>query len=323
MKYEIEMAPLEGVTTSQFRQAQRRHFAPPLKYYTPFISPTSDHLFTPREMREISPVVNEGLNVIPQLIGHNAEDFLWAAGELKAMGYGTVNLNLGCPSGTVTKKKKGAGLLGDIPMLRDFLDRIFYDSPIKISIKTRVGRTDIAEAQALAELFAEYPVSELIVHPRLEKDFYSGEVSHAAFEIFRSANPGNICYNGDLFNREKVKEFTLRNPGISAVMCGRGFISNPKLAGELAGEPPLTNHEFEEFYGDLFDVTVKRLSGEKQILLHMKEYWAYWRTVFDDPEMRLKKVFKSKSLPEYKSAVSGVFAFCGFSDPAGFIPNGK
>lgn len=319
MDISIEMAPLEGVTTSFFRQTMRRHFTMPERCYTPFISPTQDRCFTAREMKEISPENNEGICVIPQLIGHNAEDFLWAANELKAMGYGEVNLNLGCPSGTVTKKKKGAGLLGDIPMLTDFLDRIFDGTPLPVSIKTRVGRTDHSEAYALAELFSRYPAAELIVHPRIEKDFYKGAVSMECFEVFRSKNPDNICFNGDIFNRSRAEEFACAYPDVKKIMCGRGMIANPKLAGELKGEAPLTKTELHDFYEDLFETTVSRLSGEKQIMLHMKEYWAYWGGVFTDPGAYLKKVFKSKTLPEYISAVSNLFSACEVSDPAGFV----
>lgn len=314
----IEMAPLEGSTTSYFRRVQSRHFTAPSRYYTPFIAPTQHHCFTPREKREILPENNEGLSVVPQLIGHNAEDFLWAAGELKVMGYGTVNLNLGCPSATVTKKKKGAGLLGDIPLLKDFLDRIFSESPVAISIKTRIGRTDYSEAEPLAELFSNYPVEELIVHPRLERDFYKGPVSQESFELFRRHNPENICYNGNLFNRNDVLDFGEKNGSVSSVMCGRGFVSNPKLAGEILGEPPLTKQEFISFYEDFYETTAERLGGENQLLLHMKEYWSYWDKIFEYSENPFRRLYKSKTKGELEAAVSSVFSSCDIKNPAGF-----
>ncbi len=318
MNLKIEMAPLEGVTTAQFRRVQSRHFTPPEKSYTPFISPTQNHIFTARELGEILPEVNEGLNVVPQLIGHNAEDFLWAANELKEMGYKTVNLNLGCPSGTVTKKKKGAGLLSETELLTDFLNRIFFSSPVEISIKTRVGRRDYSEARELAALFSRYPVSELIVHARLEKDFYTGPVSMQAFKEFTAAFPGNICYNGDIFNRENAAEFEKNNPSVGCIMCGRGFAANPKLAGEINGEPPLTKQELKDFYDDFFAVTVGRLHSEKQILHHLKEYWTFWGRLFPDSSRQMKKLFKAGTVAEYSAAVQSVFSACEIIDPAGF-----
>lgn len=314
----IEMAPLEGSTTSFFRRVQSKHFTVADKYFTPFISPTQNHSFTNRELREILPEINEGLNVVPQLIGHNGDDFLWAANELKEMGYKEVNLNLGCPSATVTKKKKGAGLLGDIPMLTDFLDRIFDSSPLPISIKTRVGRKDLQEAENLAEIFSHYPVAEMIVHPRLEKDFYKGNVSMEAFEIFKEFFGEKISFNGNLFNREDVKNFEANHGAVNTIMCGRGFVCNPKLAGEIKGEEPLTKDEFCAFYEDFYAVTIERLNTETQLLLHMKEYWAYWNRIFVDGEKITKKIFKAKTRLEYNRAVMDVFNNGNIKPLAGF-----
>ena len=97
-------APLEGVTGSEFRRAHHQFFPGVDAYYMPFLSPTQDHVFTQRERRNVLPEYNQGFRAVPQLLTKNAEDFLWCAGELSAMGYGEVNLNLGCPSGTVVAK---------------------------------------------------------------------------------------------------------------------------------------------------------------------------------------------------------------------------
>ena len=77
------------------------------------------------------------------------------------MGYGEVNLNLGCPSGTVTAKGKGAGFLGDLPRLERFLDEIFARSPLPISIKTRMGVSDPEEFGPILALYNRSPVKEL------------------------------------------------------------------------------------------------------------------------------------------------------------------
>lgn len=318
MNIKLELAPLEGATTSFFRQAQCRHFTAPAKSYTPFISPTQNHRFTSRELGELSPKANEGLNVIPQLIGHNADDFLWAANELKAMGYGEVNLNLGCPSGTVTKKKKGAGLLGDLELLQSFLDHIFEKSPVSISIKTRAGRTDYGETEAIAQLFARYPIAGLIVHPRLERDFYTGPVNYESFEVYKKHCRCDICYNGDLFSRDDIQHFTEAHPDVPAVMCGRGFVANPKLAGEANGEAPLSADEFAAFYEDFFAVTLGRLNCEKQILHHIKEYWLYWGKIFEGADPHLKKLFKAKTTAELSTAAQAIITHCPLKDPAGY-----
>ena len=61
-------------------------------------------MLTERVRRDILPEYNRDTPVLPQILTKSVPDFLWAAGELAAMGYEEVNLNLGCPSGTVTAK---------------------------------------------------------------------------------------------------------------------------------------------------------------------------------------------------------------------------
>ena len=157
-----ECAPMEGVTGDLFRQAQARHFDRADRYYTPFLSATETRTLAAREMRELEPSHNAGLNVIPQLMGHDPDDFNWMAGAIRDLGYTEVNLNLGCPSATVTAKKKGAGLLGERALLERMLDGIFAGSPLPVSIKTRLGCESAEEFPALVELYNRYPVKELI-----------------------------------------------------------------------------------------------------------------------------------------------------------------
>ena len=163
-------APMEGVTGDLFRQAQRQTFPAADSYYTPFLSPTANRTFSPRELREIEPAHNAGIHVVPQLMGHCAEDFLWMAGRLADMGYDEVNFNLGCPSNTVTAKKKGAGLLTEPDLLRRFFDAVFAACPLPVSVKTRLGKATAETFPALLELYNDYPICELIVHPRVQAD---------------------------------------------------------------------------------------------------------------------------------------------------------
>ena len=154
------------------RQVHNRWFGGIDRYYAPFLSPTQSHCFGKKELDQVLPEHNEGIHLVPQLLTRNAEDFLWAAGELAAMGYKEVNLNLGCPSGTVVAKGKGSGFLARYEELSAFLDKIFTFCPIAISVKTRLGLTDPEEFGSLLELYNRFPICELTVHPRVQKDMY-------------------------------------------------------------------------------------------------------------------------------------------------------
>ena len=128
----FELAPLEGITTYIYRNAYAHHFGKVDRYYTPFLSLHKEKEFNHKEKQEISPLNNEGIRVIPQVLTNSSEDFLRAAKKLKDLGYGEINLNAGCPSGTVTTKAKGAGMLEDPMRLDKFLSEIFEKSEVKI-----------------------------------------------------------------------------------------------------------------------------------------------------------------------------------------------
>ncbi len=300
-------APMEGVTGVAFRQVHRRFFPEADRYYMPFVSPTRDHCFTPRERREVLPEHNEGVPAVPQLMTHSAEDFLWAAGELKAMGYGEVNLNLGCPSGTVTAKKKGAGFLSVPDQLEAFLDQVFERTPLPVSIKTRLGMNDPAEFPALLELFARYPVAELTIHPRVRQDFYRHPVRLESFAWALEHYPGPVCYNGGLVTAADCAELTERFPGVSAVMLGQGLLADPALIRRTKGGPPAGREELEAYHDALFESYCARFQSPKNAAFHMKELWHYMLGLFDGREKLARRLRKSQDGPEYQSVVKEIF----------------
>ncbi len=313
-----ECAPMEGVTDYIFRQAQSRLFTPADRYYTPFISPTATHLFTPRQTREFIPEHNEGIKLIPQLIGHSAEDFLWAANELKAMGYGEVNFNLGCPSGTVVSKKKGSGLLSELQMLRAFLDEVFEKTPVEISVKTRIGTESAEEFAEILELYNRYPIKELIIHARLQKQQYKGAPDMAAWRMAIDGSKAPLCYNGDIFDRSSGEKFMADHPQTQRLMLGRGLASNPNLIGELKGAPSVTKAQLEQFHAEVLEGCIQRTNQDKPLLLHMKEFWFYLSCGFENTDKPLKAIRKAQHLSDYSSAVSAFFRDCELRNPAGF-----
>ena len=174
-------APLEGLTDSIFRRVHHTYFPERIeRYYTPFFSPTVHRALTHREARELPPADSLGVTVIPQLLTKVPEDFLWMAGQCRDLGYEEVNLNLGCPSGTVTAKGKGSGMLREPESLDRFLEAIFRDAPLPVSVKTRIGFYDAEEFPRLLEIYNQYPIKELTIHPRIRTAFYKGPVSREA-----------------------------------------------------------------------------------------------------------------------------------------------
>ena len=220
----VYLAPLEGVTDAVFRRVHRDCFSGVAKYFIPFVSPTQNLAFTARDLSILAPENGFG---VPQLLCKDAALFLWAAQALGDMGYGEVNLNLGCPSGTVTAKGKGSGLLADVPALERLLGGVFARSPLPVSIKTRIGYTCPDEFDRLLDVFARYPIHELIIHPRTRGEFYKGTPHREAFAKAHAALDRPLCYNGDLFCEADCRELMRQFPNTRALMLGRGLIGNP------------------------------------------------------------------------------------------------
>ena len=307
----LYMAPMEGITGWGYRRIYEKYFGHIDKYFTPFLSPGQDRVFTHRELQEILPEHNEGMEVVPQLLANRSGDFIWAAGELKQMGYREVNFNLGCPSGTVVAKRKGSGMLADPEALDECLYQIFEALDMKISIKTRIGKTDPEEFYELLSIYNRYPLSELIIHPRVQKEFYKG-LPH--MDIFREAekesrNP--VCYNGNLFTAADFEQFHLEFPNQDRVMLGRGLISNPALAAQIqeAGpRKPADEEILKQFHDELLAYYMEIMPGERNVLFKMKELWTYLLASFEDGEKLGKKIKKAQHLAEYRAAAEALFA---------------
>lgn len=303
----IEFAPMEGVTSVWYRSAHQKWFGGVERYYTPFLSPTQDHVFPKRELREIEPEGNRGVPLVPQLLTRGGEDFLWAAGALADMGYGEVNLNLGCPSGTVTAKRKGAGFLAVPRELEEFLDEIFSRCPIEISIKTRLGISDPEEFWPILELYNRYPVKELIIHPRVQKDQYKNHPRRAVFAAAAARSKAPVCYNGDLYTVAAVEEFQKECPGVERIMLGRGLIGDPALARKLAGGPAASKEELRGFLSHVFDCYTQGFGSRHSAMLRMKELWCYLICLFRDGAKYGKAIRKAKDPAEYEARVAAVF----------------
>ena len=306
----LDFAPMEGITNAAFRRLHNEYFPGVDRYYMPFISPTQNRIFTPREMRDIAPENNEGITAVPQIIGKNAGDFLWAAGELAAMGYGEVNLNAGCPSGTVVAKGKGAGLLADAGALDEFLSEIFESAPCKISVKTRLGLESPEEFSAILDVYNKYPIAELIIHPRVRKDFYRQSVRIAEFEKALAGSKNPVSFNGGIVTSGDVSSVMEKYPDLKAVMLGQGLVSDPFLAGRVKFGAKSDIKALREFHDRLFETYCAQFGDRRNAVMRMKEMWVYLIKLFGGSEKCGKKLFKAKSAEEFLSAAGAVFANC-------------
>lgn len=314
----FDFAPMEGITGYVYRNAHHTWFGGMDRYFTPFLSPSTAKDFSSREKNDICAEHNAEICLVPQLLTNQAEVFLMAAKKLEQMGYQEVNLNLGCPSGTVVAKKKGSGFLAYPKELQAFLEEIFQRTPIPVSVKTRIGKESPDEFPCLLELFNQYPIKELTIHPRVQKDMYKNTPNWEMFAwaVQNSRNP--VCYNGDLFCLADYRRFRERFPTVQAVMLGRGLLRNPALVNQIRrteeqGESE-TYERFEEetkalygFHNQMYQEYQKIMSGDRNVLFKMKEIWFYLSDAFPGCEKEMKKIRKAQKCLEYERAVEMMF----------------
>lgn len=306
-------APMEGITGHSYRRAFQTYFPAPDKYFTPFLSPDSNKILRDKEKRDVLPENNEGMQVVPQIITNRADYFLMVAEHLKEKyGYTEVNLNLGCPSGTVVAKGKGSGFLSRPEELTQFFTEVFEKCTVDVSVKTRIGRTDVLEWSNILQLYKKFPIKELIVHPRLQKEFYKGTVHRDAFALAYEKWQGGLCYNGDIFTKVNYETLVECFPKLETVMLGRGLLSDPFLIARLKGEelPPEDERRkrLRSFHDQLFAEYKEVLSGDRNLLYKMKEFWFYLLESFEDNEKPGKRMRKCETLSEYQSIVEELFS---------------
>lgn len=302
-----DFAPLDGITKVVFRRVWHRQFGGADRYFIPFFSPTGQHILTDRDRRELDPANNAGMPLVPQVMTRQAEDFLWAAELVADMGYTEVNLNLGCPSGTVTAKGKGSGFLAKPEELDRFFDQVFSRVQMPVSVKTRLGVQAETEFPRLLEIYNRYPITCLTIHARVQKEKYRGAVHLDAFAqaLAESRNP--VCYNGDLRTVAEVEAFAERFPTADAVMIGRGAVADPALPRKLRGGPAATREELRTFTQTLYREYQAFYGQVGPAAQRMKEVWFYLIHLFENGERLDKKLRRSRGPGEYESIEAAIF----------------
>jgi tRNA-dihydrouridine synthase len=314
-------APMEGITIHKYRNLCNEMFPYIDKFFSPFLVTKTKTILNAKELRDILPENNEGLSLVPQVLTNNAEDFIIMIRELEKLGYKEVNLNLGCPSGTVVSKFRGSGFLAKPEELDVFLAKVFdtfAGTDMKLSIKTRIGKDAPEEFYHLMEIYNKYEMSELIIHPRTQKDYYKNKPNLEVFADALKSSKNPVCYNGNIFNVKDYEKFTGEFPEVTTIMLGRGIICNPALAAEILGKGKMNKDLLKEFHNRIYGEYKQMYSGEKNILFRMKELWCYMIFLFQDKDKHQKKVMKSKNLLEYEAAVNGLFRECEVDSSIGF-----
>ncbi len=304
------VAPMEGLTDRVWRQAHQKWFGwagAPAKYYAPFLSPPENRVLIKKKMAELAPEANPGAPVVPQLLAKDGALAAWMVGQLRQLGYTEVNLNFGCPSGTVTAKGKGSGMLRDLDKLDAFLAALFAEAEGPLTVKTRLGVEKPEEFAAVLEVYNRYPIAELTIHPRVMRQQYRGEADREAFAKALPECRMPVCYNGDLTTVEQLRAFEADFPTVQSLMVGRGIIADPALFRQALGGPAATKEELRGYLDDLYHGYTVLFGSAGCAISRMKGHWFYLIHRFEGSERLEKQLRKLREPWEYETVVNQIF----------------
>lgn len=310
MSYTLLSSPLQGFTDFRFRNAINTYFGGIDTYYAPYIRLNGKLEIKSSYQRDLLPENNQGLEVIPQIITNDADEFLFVSKYVRELGYKELNWNLGCPYPMVTKCGMGSGLISNTQKIDDILNRVHSESDIVVSMKMRLGYDTTEEILDVLPILEKYPIKNIAIHARIGKQLYKGGVHLDAFEACVNQSKIKLYYNGDITTVTKFKEMQARFPTIDHWMIGRGLIADPFLPSMIKNdttEYPVNKIElFTAFHQTLYDGYSQSLSGATHILLKMHHLWEYFSVVFSDPHKVNKKIKKAKSIKNYEQAVKEI-----------------
>lgn len=315
---QLTFAPMEGITSCIYRTTHAEFFPGADRYYSPFIAPDALGGFRKNQLRDILPENNRGIDLVPQILANNADAFLACARTICDLGYTEINLNVGCPSGTVVSKHKGAGMLKELSSLDGFLADVFSRCDAAVSVKTRMGMESTEEFGSILAVYEKYPIKELIVHARARSGLYKSVPDIRGFADCAEHCRIKVTYNGNVFTPADAAKVIAAAPETNSFMLGRGAVADPALFRVLRGGEPLSIEELREFLSALVSRFSASGLSDYFILARMKELWYYTIRLFPDSHRQYKAINKAQQLSDYRAAVSALFAGCRFDAERGF-----
>ena len=311
MSITLLSSPLQGFTDFRFRNAFHKHFGGIDTFYSPYIKLNGKLVVKGSYERDILPENNSTLEVIPQIITNDAEEFLFVANYVQQFGYKELNWNLGCPYPMVAKCGMGSGLIKNTDQIEHILKRVHNETDIIVSMKMRMGYENATEILDVLPILEQYPIKNIAIHARIGKQLYKGGVDLDSFQKCLDTSKQKIYYNGDITSVTKFNELQERFPSIDHWMIGRGLIADPFLPSMIKNdttEYPKNRLEiFEAFHDEIYREYDAYLQGPTPIRMKMLGFWEYFSESFSNPQKTFKKIKKAGNSKNYEAAVKEIF----------------
>jgi tRNA-dihydrouridine synthase len=303
-------SPLQGFTDFRFRNAFHNYFGGIDTFYAPYIRLNGKLKIKQSYQNDLQLEHNATLEVIPQVMTNDPDEFLFVVKYVQELGYKELNWNLGCPYPMVTKSGMGSGLICNPSRINEVLHKAHNETDILVSMKMRMGYENAQEILATFPILNRYPLKNIAIHARIGKQLYKGPVDLDAFEKCISSTQHKLYYNGDITSVAAFKKIQERFPSIDHFMIGRGLIADPFLPQMIKDgttEYPKDRWKiFSEFHDTIYNQYDEYLSGPTPIKMKMLGFWEFFSQSFPNPKKTYKAIKKAGNPKKYHQAVAGI-----------------
>jgi tRNA-dihydrouridine synthase len=307
----LYLAPVQGFTNSTFRSYIVQANGNVTKVFSPFVDAKRYRKEGEKVLKDIVKSIGSNQPLIPQVLGSNSEEICAVLKHFKELGFEEANINMGCPFPPVATKQMGSGLIPFPEKIDEILNAAFQVG-IKISVKIRLGWTSSDELETVIPILNKYDLTEVVIHPRIGKQQYKGEVDLDAFERYAKMLKAPVGYSGDICTVEQLENLKAKFPFVDSWMIGRGAISNPIIFKAIEGAEPSRKEvalAVKQLHNLLFEEFSVTLSGPSHLMNKIKPYWDYFEVVFlPDLKQLVKKTVKAGTVANYQAAANDLFA---------------
>lgn len=304
------LAPMQGLTELMFRKVYHRCFPGALDYaISPFLSLTHGNLTEAWEkIDDVLPEPNrDSIPVIPQILGKEPVEFIDLANRLFDIGYTEINWNIGCPMRRVTAKHRGSGILPYPDEVDRILGQVIPHLKPRLSVKMRLGLKSPDEIFNLIPVLNNYPLLNVIIHPRTGRQQYTGQVDLDTFSRALPLLHHKVIYNGDICTPADYRRISQRFPSIQEFMIGRGILYDPllplKIKNGQPDNPAATLHFVQELLNAIQELPIR----EESRMRKTKEYWCLIRRSLPITEQQAMTVLHAQSPQETTDRIQSLF----------------
>jgi len=236
---QIALAPMEGLVDHIMRDVLTEQGG--IDWCVTEFVRITDQLLPTRSYQRLAPELQQGATTPAgtplrvQLLGSDPQALADNAAKACELGAPVIDLNFGCPAKTVNNSNGGAILLREPEVLYKIVEAVRAGMPahIPLTTKMRLGYDSPDGAMDSARALAEGGSAQIVVHARTKTDGYKPPAHWEWVAKVQDVVNIPVFANGDIWTLEdwyRCREIS----GVDHVMLGRGLVSRPDLAKQVA-----------------------------------------------------------------------------------------